>query len=718
MKQALQSLQTGAIEVVEAPTPALKPGTLLIGTLRTVISSGTERMLQEFGRANWIDKARRQPDKVKMVLDKIRTDGLMPTVEAVQAKLDQPVPLGYCNCGTVLEVGMGVQGFEVGDRVVSNGYHAEVVRVPANLCARVPKEISADSAAFTVLGAIALQGIRLAKPSLGEAVVVSGLGLVGLITVQLLRAHGCRVLGIDYLSDRIELASSFGAETINLSKEENPVEVATEFSRGRGVDAVLITASTGSSEPVSQAAKMCRKRGRIVLVGVTGLELSRADFYEKELTFQVSCSYGPGRYDPAYEEKGHDYPVGYVRWTEQRNFEAVLDMMVDGRMDVVPLISHRFSIDFAEKAYALLGSKDSSLGILLEYLKKDDLRQDSYRITLSEPSVIDHSFSNKSNNVVVGFIGAGNHAARVLMPAFKKAGAKMHTVVSSGGISAARFGRKFSFKQASTDVQTVFQNSEIGSVVIATRHDSHAHLVCGALEAGKNVFVEKPLALTLEELDRVAQSWQSTGSDEQRPVLMVGFNRRFAPHVVKMKDLLLARPEPKALVMAVNAGMIPQDHWVQDLENGGGRIIGEACHFVDLLRYLVGANIEEHHSQFLGKATDTASISLNFADGSIGNIHYFGNGNKSIPKERLEVFCGGRVLQLNNFRRLRSFGWGRTHKSNLLGQNKGHLDCVYEFLNCDSESRRVAKRTEEFFETSRVAIEISNVLRRIKSVPD
>mgnify|MGYP003565053204 FL=1 len=367
MKQILQSLKTGATEVAEVPIPRASRGSLLIQTSQTLVSAGTERMLVEFGKAGWIDKARQQPDKVRMVLDKIKTDGLQPTLEAVFNKLDQPLPLGYCNVGRVAEVGTGVTGLAAGDRVISNGKHAEVVSVPLNLCAKVPDAVSDEEAAFTVLGTIALQGIRLVAPTLGETVVVTGLGLVGLMTVQLLRANGCRVLGLDFDPEKLAMARQFGAEVVDLSTGQDPVVAAETFSRGRGVDAVIVTAATQSSEPMHQAALMCRKRGRIVLVGVTGLELSRDDFFKKELTFQVSASYGPGRYDPNYEEKGQDYPVGFVRWTEQRNFEAVLDMMAMGQLDVKPLISHRFAIGEAEQAYELVGGAGPSLGILLTY---------------------------------------------------------------------------------------------------------------------------------------------------------------------------------------------------------------------------------------------------------------------------------------------------------------------------------------------------------------
>src|SRR5690606_7077663 len=518
--------------------------------------------------AGWIDKARQQPDKVRMVWDKVRTDGLAPTLETVRNKLDTPLPMGYCNAGVVREVGAGVSGVRVGDRVASNGRHAEVVCVPMNLCARIPDAVSADEAAFTVIGAIALQGIRLANPTLGESVVVSGLGLVGLIAVQLLRANGCRVLGIDPDGARCGLARGFGAETVNLSGRGDPLSAARSFSRGHGVDAVIVTAPTRSSEPIHQAAEMCRKRGRIVLVGVTGLELSRADFYEKELSFQVSCSYGPGRYDPEYEEKGHDYPVGFVRWTEQRNFEAVLDMMVDGRLDVKPLISHRFEIGDAARAYEVVAGSDPSLGILLEYPGVVADRESTHIIT---PASFAHSREASAGPVQVSVVGAGNYALGTLMPAFRQAGAGFRLVASASGVSAAHAAGRFGFAQSVTDTGGLFEDSATDAVVIATRHDSHGALVVDALEAGKHVFVEKPLCIRRDELTAIEQAL----SNGPTRLLMVGFNRRFAPHVVRMHELLRSVGGPKAMVMTVNAGAVPLDHWTRDPQIGGGRLIGE-----------------------------------------------------------------------------------------------------------------------------------------------
>jgi threonine dehydrogenase-like Zn-dependent dehydrogenase len=448
LNQLLQHLSDGTTEIAQVPVPHVRAGHLLIQTHRTLISAGTERMLVEFGKANMIEKARQQPDKVRMVLDKVKADGFLSTLDAVRSKLEMPLVLGYCNVGTVIEVGSGVTEFSVGDRVVSNGPHAEIVCVAKNLCARVPDRVADDEAVFTVVASVGLQGIRLAQPTLGESFVVSGLGLIGLITVQLLRAHGCRVFGIDPSPERVALARSFGVEAVCLGEVDDPVSAALLFSRGRGVDGVIITASTKSSEPVQQAAKMCRKRGRIVMVGVTGLELSRADFYEKELSFQVSCSYGPGRYDPEYEEKGHDYPIGFVRWTEQRNFEAVLDMMASGQMNVMPLISHRFPIERAVEAYELLAGKGSSLGIVLEYgNSKNALTAEDRRITLNTSS------ATSINGMMpkVSFIGAGNYAGRTLIPVFRNAGASLRMVASNGGVSGTYFGRKYGFDVATME---------------------------------------------------------------------------------------------------------------------------------------------------------------------------------------------------------------------------------------------------------------------------
>jgi predicted dehydrogenase len=704
MKQVLQSLKTGETQIADVPVPGASRGSLLIQTSQTLVSPGTERMLVDFGKAGWIEKARQQPDKVRMVVDKIKTDGLQPTIEAVLNKLDQPLPLGYCNVGKVNSFGSDVTGFKVGDRVISNGSHAEVVSVPRNLCAKIPDEVSDEEAAFTVLGAIALQGIRLVQPTLGESVVVTGLGLIGLMTVQLLCANGCRVLGIDLDPEKLAMAKQFGADVVDLSKGQDPVTTAEMFSRGRGVDAVIITAATKSNVPMHQAALMCRKRGRIVLVGLAGLELSRDDFFKKELTFQVSASCGPGRYDPNYEEKGQDYPVGFVRWTEQRNFEAVLDMMAGGALDVKPLISHRFEINNADKAYELVAGTGTSLGILLQY-PGIEISESSKSVKLGELEASTNRItgSDKVDKARLSFLGSGNYATAVLIPAFKKAGALLQTVASSGGVSGVHAGRKYGFTESTTDIESLFTDEDTDAIIVATRHNSHANFILRGLDQGKHLFVEKPLCLTLEELSAIEAAYKG------KSLLMVGFNRRFSPHIQKMKSLMTGVTGPKCMVMTVNAGAIPSDHWTQDIEVGGGRIIGEACHFIDLLRFMAGVPIVSYRKTEMDATTqDTVTLELRFTDGSIGTVHYFANGSKSFPKERLEVFASGRVLQLDNFRKLKGFGWPGFNKMNFWRQDKGQYACAQAFLKAISNNDKAPIPFEEILEVSRISIELAS----------
>ncbi|EGQ7944377.1 bi-domain-containing oxidoreductase [Vibrio cholerae] len=711
MKQILQDLAKGATTVVHAPTPSVSSGHLLINTTCSLISAGTERMLVDFGKASLIDKARQQPEKVKMVLEKVQTDGLLTTVDAVRSKLGQPLPLGYCNVGVVSQVGRGAEHFKPGDRVLSNGPHADVVRVAKNLCALIPDNVSDEEASFTVVASIGLQGIRLAQPTLGEAFVVTGVGLIGLLTVQLLRAQGCRVLAIDYDDAKLELAKQFGAQVCNPGKGEDPVAAGMAFSRGNGVDGVIITASTKSNDPVTQAARMSRKRGRIILVGMIGLELNRADFYEKELTFQVSCSYGPGRYDADYEDKGNDYPYAFVRWTEQRNFEAILDMMSSGQVDVKPLITHRFKFEDAAQAYDLLTSDKSALGILLQYQSDPGTRHQK-SVTLNSKATFEAS------KPVVGFVGAGNYASRMLIPAFKAGGAQLHTIATSGGINGVTHGEKAGFAKTTTDTSAMISDPEINTVAIVTRHNSHARFVCEALNAGKNVFVEKPLAVTLEELAEVEATYYSKASNASGPKLMVGFNRRFSPQVQKMKALVSSVKEPKSFMMTMNAGAILADHWTQDNEVGGGRIIGEACHFIDLMRYLADSEIVSVQCRRMGDVSgvditeDKAAIILGFADGSFGTIHYLANGAANFPKERVEVFAAGRVLQLDNFRKLKGFGWPSFSKMNLWKQDKGQTDCAAAFLSAIESGKESPIPARELFEVARVTIEIAEQLRK------
>jgi len=709
LKQILQNMGNGETLLIEAPAPQVQPGSLLIRTTYSLISAGTERMLVDFGRASMLDKARQQPEKVKMVLDKIRSEGLLTTIDAVRSKLDQPLPLGYCNAGIVLAIGDGVDGFSLGDRVVSNGPHADIVRVPKNLCARIPDTVDSADAAFTVLAAIGLQGIRLVQPTLGEYIVVTGLGLIGLLTTQLLRAQGCHVLGIDFDESKLALARQFGAVTCNPAAGADVLAVGMAFSGGRGVDAVIVTASTSSSEPISQAARMCRKRGRIVLVGVTGLELKRSEFYEKELSFQVSCSYGPGRYDPAYEQQGRDYPAAFVRWTEQRNFEAILSLMAEQRLSVGPLISRRFAFDQALAAYDALLKDKSALGIVLEYPPAQLDQALSTRVSLDGKAPAACAPGEPS----LGVIGAGNYASRMLIPAFGKAGAQLTTILTSGGVSGVHHGRKAGFKQATTDEADILADDRINTVIVATRHDTHAGFVVRALDAGKHVFVEKPMALNLDELTAIQAAYEGQLALGRAPAVMVGFNRRFAPLVQRLQQLLKGLVGPKSLVYTVNAGAIPAEHWTQDRSVGGGRILGEACHFIDLARFLIGAPVADWSVATLGArsgraaAKDSATITLDFADGSLATVHYLATGGKVFPKERLEVFAGDAVLQLNNFLRLDGYGWPGFRNERLWKQDKGQDACAKAFIDAIRSGSGAPIAFAELLEVSRLSIEIA-----------
>lgn len=703
MKQLIQSLITGQSEIPELPAPSLLPGHLLIKSSCSLVSPGTERSLVAFGKASLLDKARQQPERVQQVLSKARTDGLLGTLDAVQSKLDQPIPLGYCNVGTIVAVGAGISAFRIGDRVASNGPHAELVAVPHHLCAPIPAGVSDEAASFTVLASIGLQGIRLAQPTLGETFVVSGLGLIGLLTAQLLKAHGCRVLALDPDPSKCLLAEELGVEALNLSSGSDPVAWCIKRTLGIGVDGVIITASTSSNEPVHVAAQVCRQRGRIVLVGVTGLKLRRDLFYAKELSFQVSCSYGPGRYDPSYEEEGHDYPIGFVRWTEQRNFQAVLHALSAGVLRTQRLISHRFPIEQAAAAYELLSSTEPSLGILLQYPGTAD--PDQRTIALPVEPAAACSAAPRPSQPLLGVIGAGNYASRILIPAFAKAGARFQTLAASSGVGPVHVGRKYGFRQASTDVPALLADPTCNTVVIATRHDSHASLVQQALAAGKHVFVEKPLCLTAEELTAI----ESAHTGEQ--LLMVGFNRRFAPLLLDLRQQLQRLSGPKALIYTCNAGAIPPDHWTQDPALGGGRLLGEACHFVDVLRHLADSPIED--LQLLSSADskpcpDTFSLQLQFGDESIGTVHYFANGSKGFPKERLEVFAGGNVMRLDNYRKLQAWGIPGFSTRRLLSQDKGQQDCCAAFLKAIESGGPPPIPVSELFEVQRWLLEAVN----------
>ena len=660
MFQIIQDLSSGDTILSDVPAPLVKTGHVLIQTTRSLVSLGTERMLVEFGKSNLFQKAKQQPDKVKEVINKIKTDGLRPTINAVFNKLGQPIPLGYCNVGKVIAVGKGVQEFSIGDRVSSNGPHAEIVCVPRNLVVKIPDNVTDDEATFTVIGSIGLQGIRLVNPTFGETIVVVGLGLIGLITAQLLKANGCHVIGFDFDTKKVNIAKSFGIDAINPSDGIDQVTYVLSATNSIGADSVIITASNKSNDIISQSAKMSRKRGRIILVGVIGLDISRADFYEKELTFQVSCSYGPGRYDDNYEQKGEDYPLPFVRWTEKRNFEAILKAISNKTIELEPLITEKIALTDYQQIYGNMSQNNSIASLLIYPEKQVNLNRS---IELSSNKI-------KSANGIVGIIGAGNFTSAMILPCLKKTPANLKFISSSSGLSGTTLAKKYKISNSTTDNSIILEDKDVDLVMITTRHNSHANLVIESLKSGKNVFVEKPLALNQDELDKVLEAYSKSGK-----TLTVGFNRRFAPLAIQMKKVLGSVNSPMNIITTMNAGFIPSKVWVHDMEIGGGRIIGEACHFIDLITYLSGSKVKAVCMNSMGlqtnENTDNASILLKYENGTSAVINYFSNGSKAYSKERIEVYHQEKTLVMDNWRKLKGYGF-KNFNSSSSGQDKGH----------------------------------------------
>lgn len=689
MRQIIQDLKKGNTILEEIPAPMVKTNHILIQTACSLVSLGTEKMLVEFGKANMLDKAKQQPDKVKMVLDKIKTDGLVPTMEAVLNKLEQPLPLGYCNVGKVIAVGKGAGEFKVGDRVVSNGNHAEVVCVPANLTARLPENVSDEEGSFAVVGAIALQGIRLANPTLGETFVVIGLGLIGLIAAKLLMANGCNVIGFDIDPYKVKLAESFGVKAFKASDTKEQVNLVKAITNDAGADGVIITASSRSNDIISASAQMSRKRGRIVLIGVIGLALSRAEFYEKELTFQVSCSYGPGRYDDSYEQKGQDYPLPYVRWTEKRNIEAVLNAISSGRLEVKSLISEVVPLEEYLKIYGNL-KREAVIASILKYPEK--LNHADSVVKLKEPE-----FSKGKG--VLAIIGAGNFTGSTIIPNIKKLPVRKKYIVSAKGLSAKILAKKGNFENAGSDAAVALQDNEVDLVIITTRHNLHARMAVEALRQGKNVFVEKPLALNKQELDEIIAAVRSSGK-----TVNVGFNRRFSPYAEAVKRQL--NGSPINITSTMNAGYIPPGSWLHDLETGGGRIIGEACHFIDLCSFLTGSKVTQVCMNSLGtdnrENTDNATILLKYENGSNAVINYFSNGSKSYAKERVEIFSDERTFIIDNWRSVK--GYGARGFRNLKGkQDKGHKHQFALLIQRVNEGGKALIPLESLINTTRAS---------------
>jgi len=711
MKQILQNTRSGEISVEEVPAPTLQPGRVLIRTAASVISAGTERTAVEDAKKNLLTRAKERPDAVKKVIDRVKTEGIAAAYSAVKAKLDSSVALGYSASGIVTAVAADVKDIKPGDRVAcaGTGYasHAEVLSVPRNLCVRLPENVGLDEGAFGTLGAIALQGVRIAAPTLGESVVVIGLGLLGQIAVQLLRANGCRVFGVDLDESKFALALASGADKCAIPADA-PAMIDT-WSRGRGADAVIITAGTPSNEPVELAGEISRVKGRIVVVGLVAMNVPRADYFKKELSLTVSMSYGPGRYDAEYEERGHDYPFPYVRWTEGRNIEAFLDLIANGSIDVKKLVTHRFPINSGRDAYALISGekKEQYLGILLEY---DQTRE----IT----PVPRQRIAARSGDLRIGLIGAGDYARAILLPHFKNAKAELVSVATASGVSAKNIASGFGFSDTAASADEIIDDPAINAVVIATRHDTHASYAAAALRAGKHVFVEKPLALNEQELDDVI-----TAARDSSGSLTVGFNRRFSPAARAAKDFFSQTDAPLSIIYRVNAGRIPREHWIHDPVQGGGRIIGEVCHFIDLMQYLTESPPTRIYAESLTSQNaaavddDSVMVTLKFADGSIGTIAYLAEGDKALAKERVEVLGAGRSFVIDDFRETRAYAGGKETIKKLGRQDKGQRDEVAAFCRLVREGGEPLISLESLAATTRATFRITESLRTGRALP-
>jgi polar amino acid transport system substrate-binding protein len=679
MKQVVQNYRTGELKVEELPPPALRPGGVLVRTAYSLISAGTERMVVETAQSSLVGKARSRPDLVRQVFDTFKREGLRSTYEKVKSKLTQMKALGYSASGVVTAVGRDVKEFKVGDRIACAGAgyasHAEVIFVPKNLCTKLPDGASLESACYTTVGAIALQGIRQADTRLGESVAVIGLGLVGQLTVQLLKAAGCQVIGIDIDKAACELAKKSGAD-LAASDEESARAACMSLTEGRGADCILITAGTKSNEPVELAGELARDRARVVVVGLVGMDVPRHTYYTKELDLRLSRSYGPGRYDPEYEEKGNDYPIGYVRWTERRNMEAFLRLVADRKIHTELLTTHRFAVSQAEDAYKLILSRSGEryCGVVLEYAAMDQplAAHDSSARTKKVPS----------DELGISFIGAGNFARGVLLPIVKRSPKiQLVGVATATGISAKNTGGQFAFEYSTTDYEEILKSDQSHVVFIATRHDSHARLAAEALSRGKSVFVEKPLAITEEGLREVIAAVR-----ESNGLLMVGYNRRFAPLAGEIKDKFRSRTGPMTIIYRVNAGQLPADHWTHDATEGGGRIIGEVCHFIDFIQYLTDAFPARvcaeavTQKQVAGFVDDSVVVSMTMTDGSIASIVYTASGDSSVAKEQVEIFCDRSVAAIDDFTAGHFVRGAKRIKLGGGSQDKGHAAEINAFL--------------------------------------
>ena len=712
MLQIIQYQKTGEISVDEMPAPKLRPGCVLVRNVFSLISAGTERTSVETAQASMLQKARSRPDLVRQVLDNYNREGLMATYKKVRERLDKFKELGYSSAGVVIE--SAVDDIKVGDRMACAGVgyasHAAIVSVPRNLVVKVPDEVGFDEAAFTTVSAIAMQGVRQADVRVGEQVVVIGLGLIGLMTVQLLKASGCRVIGIDVAPRNFDLALMLGCDRCVISNPDAVLE-AQSFTRGYGADAVVITAATTSNKPVELAIECARKRGTVVAVGTVGMNIPRSPFYEKEINFRISCSYGPGRYDPDYEERGQDYPLGFVRWTENRNMEAVLDMMAQRKLNVGALITHKIPVEQSLRAYEIITGevKESYLGILIQYADPGELTRGSRRIELRTSER-----TSPAQRAVLGFIGAGNFTQSVLMPPLLKLAPRLRGLAATKPVNAKTTAEKYKFEFCATDATEIIHDKDVNLVFVTTRHDSHARYAAEALRAGKSVFVEKPLALNNEELDAILGAYVDAEQAGRAPFVMVGYNRRFSEPVRAIQQLFARRTEPLAMHYRVNAGLTPQTHWMQHPDQGG-RFIGEGGHFIDVMQFLCGALPTSVYAVAPTDSTrrynnDNVLISITFADGSVGTIHYLANGANAVEKEYLEVFGDSRTARMWNFKKL-DCAVGRKKSSTSFSGDKGHAAEMTALLENFESGTGSPTRIDSLVATSRTTFAAMESIR-------
>lgn len=704
MKQLIQSFKTGELGLFDVPAPVCDNNGALVQTTVSLVSAGTEKMLVDFAKKSMLAKAKDRPDLVKQVIDKMKKEGVRNTLEKVFTKLDTPIPLGYSLAGRVVQVGENCSGVSIGDRVACGGAgyanHAEVNYVPKNLMVKIPDGVDDIDASFVTVGAIALQGVRQTGPLLGEKIAVMGLGLLGQLTVQLLKANGCKVIGSDIDPDKMALAKKLGCDEVCHANEL--LVKANEFTGGHGADAVIITASTSSNQPIIDAADISRMRGRVVLVGMVGMDVPRNSYYKKELEIKLSMAYGPGRYDPEYEEKGVDYPYDLVRFTEQRNFEAFLGLIEDGKITPKDLITHSYDFDNAMTAYDLLEGKiqEKYLGIVLNY--KNDINLDEHKIVQRTEKIV------TSDKVNVGLIGAGNFTKSVILPNIQKAGGyELVGLCTATGVSAQGTGKKYDFKYITTDSDEIFKNSQINSVFVTTQHNKHASAVIKAIENKKHCFVEKPLCIYEEELEAIKEIY--TG----KTVVQVGFNRRFSPMVEKMKKTVSGQI---SVNYRVNAGIIPKDVWIQDKTIGGGRIIGEVCHFIDTCSYLIGSEVESVFATTVNKNDqsipneDNVNIVLNYKNGSTATINYYAYGDSTMSKEYIEVFGNGVSMQMNDFRELIVYKGGKVSKEKSANQDKGFVNEFKAFKEA-VKSGNEAIGFESIYNTTKTTFKILESIR-------